>query len=96
MPERRYHLAYRGKRHLRATPAPFDIDNPLAEREVREEIVIEDPTDGLEAMVVTAGPHAALVVEPSTTTSGQYVLVVDGEVEIEGTIYGRVAWMATA
>jgi hypothetical protein len=89
MPESRDHLAYRGKRHMQATPASFDIDTPLADGEIQEEIVFEDLTDGLEARVITAGPHAALMVEPSTASSGQYMLVVDGEVEIEGKTYGR-------
>jgi hypothetical protein len=85
MPKDREHLRYRGSRHFLVTPDEFTA--PM-QGEIATKVLIEQADDGLEALDVSGGAGATMLVEPSKATSGQYIFVADGSLAFDGKTYG--------
>lgn len=92
MPADRDKIPRRGGRQVSATPPAIDSDHEASG--VVVEYVIGPEDDGLAAYLITAGAHADLTIDAASHARGQYVCVIDGDVQMDGSRFGpqSVGW----
>lgn len=86
-----------GLRNYDSNVEPFLDEAPPSGAEVVRHTLIEPESDGLAAYFVAVGPEGEIAPElvSAPNTSGSYVCVLEGELELDGRYYGprSLAWL---